>query len=147
MTDITYDILEDHQSRNRRPHKPIPARLRRSAAQHTSPECEASDHEDDMHEDSDNNVDASDSSPEPESKRARRYSMTAYRSNRGNPTQLQFYKGNWVTTLEARKKCFQLYVSTECAFPDRENNLRNATECLQYVIREHTDDGGEFKIG
>jgi hypothetical protein len=78
--------------------------------------------------------------------RAKRYSKTPYGSNRGDPTQLQFYKGQWVDILEQAKQRFRDYVSNHCGFPERGTHLRHATNCLTEAMAAHSADGGTYDL-
>ena len=126
----TYDVLDDHHSRNRKPRAPDAQRLQLSAQQ-AGPQSDDSD----------------ESAVQPKAKRAKRHSKTPYKFNAGDPTQLQFYSGTWVDILELAKRYFRLWIATEVNFPERETHLSDATNCLTRAVNEHRQEGSEVEEG
>lgn len=144
----TYNVLEDHQQRNRKPKAPAAHRLRNLAAHHKKwpTLVESSDSEvipDSEEERVRNEELQSDGTEPPTRKRVKRNSSY----HNAKPTQLRFYPGIWTDILERAKQFFRLWLVKECPFPDREVNLKDASNALIRAINEYEAKDCEVEDG
>jgi len=119
-----YDVLDDHHSCNRQPHAPDAQHIWKQAVKQIGSESEDSN-------------DSNESTIQPVAKCAKWHSKTPYKSSAGNPTQLKFYNGTWVDIPKLVKRYFCLKITMETNFPEHEQHLHLATNCLTHAIEEH----------
>ena len=53
----------------------------------------------------------------------------------------------WVDILELTKRYFRLKIAMEINFPEREQHLHLATNCLTCAIEEHRQEGSDVEDG
>jgi hypothetical protein len=148
----TFDVLENHHDKNRRPRAPDAEMLREIGQEHprnTSPV--SVDDPVDMGSDNTQNSGSdsdSESGAEPATKRAKRHSKVPYdQENKGKPTQLQFYPLHWRDVLEKAKKKKRLHTVQFRQFSERDHHLRDATDCLTETLAEFRREGGRVEPG
>jgi hypothetical protein len=83
----------------------------------------------------------------PARKRAKQNSNALYRTNSGRPMQLEFYQGIWVEILQHAKKLFCVWLVTTCPWPERDEHLVNAEDCLTAAVKEYRKQGSTIKEG
>ena len=88
----------------------------------------------------DGDSDAASESP----KRAKRYSKWNHIIK---PTTIRYYPTYWQEVLNRSKKKMQRDVALFQAFPNRENDLHNATRCVSKTLAEFESEGGLVEDG
>jgi hypothetical protein len=70
------------------------------------------------------------------------------RLEKGKATQLRFYPARWVEVLNIAKNNWRLHISTGQPFPDREQHLNIAAECLTEAMNDYQDnDATQLEAG
>ena len=143
--DVSYDVLQQHQNRNRVPLPPNPQQLEEIRSRRGNV----------TEVDGDGGTEQVVDNPEPSSggnkskPRAKRHSSKPYVGRSGDPKKLGFYPPQWRIVLERATKSWRLWMAIMCGFPRRgsEAHFKKAMDCVVDALDKHQKEGGMIEDG
>ncbi|KAF8886185.1 hypothetical protein BD779DRAFT_1471302 [Infundibulicybe gibba] len=136
-----FDVLDDYRRQNHATRAPNPDHLNSHQHNDTMLSSDAQEAPED---------DPDDPPPQSNSQgpfHAPRHSKKSYNEHIILPTQFNFYPSQWRDVLGLAKLKFRHYITTMDPFPERQTNLKVATNFLMEAISDHERNGGLLEEG